>query len=117
MDGDKSTQQSDDSMPTPPDLTDLFAQHSKRINDACQQAAAAFSGVKDRDKQIETLSKSLTSEVTKVQTLAAAATTPQLAAVAAPAMKLMATMAFARVAPTAQLAQQALQSGFKQIKE
>lgn len=117
MESDKSSQQPDDSMPEPPDLWDLFTRHTQRINDACQQAADACSGVQDRDKQIQSLSNSLSSEVTKAQTLAAAATTPQLAAVAAPAVKLLATMAFAKVAPTAQAAQQALQSGFKQIKE
>lgn len=114
---DETSQQPDESMPEPPDLSDLFSQHTQKINDACQQAANAFSGVADKDKQIQTLTTSLTTEVNQAQTLAAAATTPQLAAVAAPAVKLLATMAFAKVAPSAEAALQALQSGFKQIKE
>ncbi len=117
MDGDKTYHQSDDTKPSPPDLTDLFAQHTQRINAACQQAADCFSGVKGRDEEIQTLTQSLSSEVTEVQTLAATATTPQLAAVAAQAVKLLAGVTFAKVAPASQKAQQSLQSSFKQIND
>lgn len=107
----------DDAMPTPPDLTSLFQKQTQQINEACRHANQAFSVFKTRDQDVASLTQSLNSEVNEVFMMAKAAKTPQLAMATIPPVLALANTAFAKVPVTDQKAQNEIQQAFAPVSK
>ncbi|OUR78545.1 hypothetical protein A9Q83_06615 [Alphaproteobacteria bacterium 46_93_T64] len=86
----------DDAMPMPADLSALYQDHSKKLKDAYAESSAAFNVFKERDAQIGALSRAYQEEMVKVFTIAKAVSNPPTAIASVPVILALANETFAK---------------------
>lgn len=107
---------SDEEMPEPPDLSELFQQQKEELEKAFQTATDAYDVFQQRDQKLATLTNVYQAEIVKVLTIAKAVTTPITAVASVPVVLAAANEAFVQAPVTDQAIIAAINSSFAPLE-
>ncbi len=104
-------------MPTPTDLSPLYQEQTKKLEEAQKAASKAFDIFKERDQKIGVLANSYQEEMVKVLAIAKAVSDPITAVASVPVVLAAANAAFAKAPVTEQAVIAAINASFEPLKK